>query len=109
MTKKVLPLDEEYYYELISFFISSAFLMSTGEQDEDLYPSLRLMDSAKRLTEYIISSGGFEGESWPHTFLERCEQGIASMELSRDAFIEFLSNSTRLLATEMRNRAESES
>ncbi|MCJ7625950.1 MAG: hypothetical protein MUO76_20855 [Anaerolineaceae bacterium] len=107
MTKQVLPLGEEHYYDLNSFFVSSAYLMYMGEQEEDLYPSFRLMDAAKRLTEYIISSGGFKSESWPQSFLEKCEQGIA-LSSDKDAFIEFLNDSTRMLANEMKNRAERE-
>ena len=63
---KSLVLQEEHFYELLSFLISSAYLMSQGEEFEELYPSLRLIDGANRLTKYALESGGLEDESWPH-------------------------------------------
>lgn len=79
--------------------------MYQGEQYEELYPSLRLLDGAKRLTESIISSGGFEGESWPHSFVERCEEGFGLLMTDQEAFVEFISDSTRMLAIEMKKRS----
>ncbi len=71
----------------------------------ELYPSLRLLDGAKRLTESIISSGGFEGESWPHSFVERCEEGFGLLMTDQETFVEFISDSTRMLAIEMKKRS----
>ena len=65
MSQKTLPLDEQRYYELLSFLVSGAYLMYQGEQYDELYPSLRLLQGASRLTQSIIDSGGFAGESWP--------------------------------------------
>ena len=107
MTRQVLPLDEEQYYDLISFFISSAYLMHhQGEQYEELYPSFRLLDGAKRLTESIISSGGFEDDVWPHSFVEKCEEGFELLMTDQQAFVEFINESTRMLANEMKKRSE---
>jgi hypothetical protein len=105
MTEQVLPLDKEAYYDLLSFFVSSAFLLCHGEEDDEFYPSLRLMDGASRLTKAVISSGGFEGEQWPHEFVEKCEGGLNLLMTDPDAFVEFISESTRLLADEMKRRA----
>ncbi len=105
MTEQVLPLDEEYFYDLLSFFVSSAFLLCHAEQDEKLYPSLRLMDGASRLAKYVIQSGGFENEEWPHQFIERCEAGLNLLMTDQDAFVEFINESTRMLADEMKRRA----
>ncbi len=107
MSGQVLPLDEEQYYELISFFISSAYLMHhQEEQYEELYPSFRLLDGAKRLTESIISSGGFEDDVWPRSFVEKCEEGFELLMTDQAAFIEFIDESTRMLAIEMKKRSK---
>ena len=37
---KSLVLQEEHFYELLSFLISSAYLMSQGEEFEELYPDV---------------------------------------------------------------------
>ena len=105
MTEQVLPLDEEYYYELISFFVSSAFLLCHAEQDDRYYPSLRLMDGASRLTKYLIQSGAFEDEAWPHEFVERCESGLNLLMSDEEAFVAFITESTRMLAEQMKARA----
>ena len=106
MTEQVLPLDQEGYYDLLSFFVSSAFLLCHGEQDEELYPSLRLMDGASRLTKAVIASGGFEGERWPNEFLEKCEANRNLVMTDPEAFVEFINESTRMLADEMKRRAK---
>lgn len=106
MTRQSLPLDEERFYELLSFLISSAFLMCHGEQDEEYYPALRLMDGANRLTKSVILSGGFEDEDWPHRFVEECEKGLNLVMTDQGAFVEFVNESTRMLANEMKRRAK---
>jgi hypothetical protein len=105
MTEKVLPLGEERFYDLLSFMVTSAFMLSYAEQDDELYPSLRLMDGANRLTKAVIDSGGFEGETWPQEFVARCEAGMNLLMTDEEAFLEFLGESTRMLATEMKSRA----
>jgi len=105
MTERLLPLDEERYYELLSFLVSSAFLLCHGEQDEAYYPSLRLMDGANHLTRSIIASGGFEGEGWPQQFVERCEAGLNLLMTDEEAFVDFVNESTRMLAREMKQRS----
>jgi hypothetical protein len=108
MTEKVLPLEEEAYYDLLSFFVSSAFLLCHGEEDEAYYPTLRLMDGASRLTKAVIASGGFEDEPWPHEFVEKCEGGLNLLMTDPDAFVEFVSEATRMLAEGMKMRAGSQ-
>ncbi|MGD8491501.1 MAG: DUF6092 family protein [Anaerolineae bacterium] len=105
MNAPVLPLEEERYYDLLSFLVSSAFLLSHGEQDEELYPSLRLMDAANRLTKAIVASGGFEEDAWPHEFVEQCESGLNLLMTDQEAFVAFISESTRAVAEEMVRRA----
>jgi hypothetical protein len=105
MTDQMLPLAEESYYDLLSFLVSSAFLLAHGEGDEELYPSLRLMDGAGRLTRAIISSGGFEDEDWPHQFLDKCEAGRNLLMTDQQAFVSFINESMTMLATEMKARA----
>ena len=103
---KNLVLQEEHFYDLLSFLISSAYLMSQGEEFEELYPSLRLIDAANRLTKYALESGGLEDESWPRTFLDECEKGLDLMGTDNEAFTGFIIDSTRMLAKEMKRREE---
>jgi hypothetical protein len=103
---KSLVLQEKHFYELLSFLIASAYLMSQGEEFEELYPSLRLIDGANRLTKYALESGGLEDESWARLFSNECEKGLKLMETDKEAFTEFLSDSTLMLAKEMKGREE---
>lgn len=103
---KNLVLQEEHFYELLSFLISSAYLMSQGEEFEELYPSLRLIDAANRLTKYALESGGLEDESWPRSFIDESKKGLDLMGIDNEAFIGFLIDSTRMLAKEMKRREE---
>jgi len=103
---KNLVLQEEHFYDLLSFLISSAYLMSQGEEFEELYPSLRLIDAANRLTKYALESGGLEDESWPRSFIDESEKGLDLMGRDNEAFIGFLIDSTRMLAKEMKRREE---
>ncbi|MGB6421113.1 MAG: hypothetical protein WBF05_04670 [Anaerolineales bacterium] len=106
MMDKNLVLQEEHFYKLLSFLISSAYLMSQGEEFEELYPSLRLIDAANRLTKYALESGGLEDESWPRSFIDESEKGLDLMGIDNEAFIGFLIDSTRMLAKEMKRREE---
>ena len=106
MTEKGLLLHEEDFYDMLSFLVSSAYLMSEGEELEEFYPSLRLIDAAKRLTNYALKSGGMEDESWAKLFSDECEKGLELMEIDKEAFAEFLSDSTFMLAKEMKRRAD---
>ncbi len=103
---KSLVLQEDHFYELLSFLISSAYLMSQGEEFEELYPSLRLIDAANRLTKYALESGGLEDESWPRSFFDECEKSLDLMGIDNEAFTGFLIDSTRMLAKEMKRRGE---
>ena len=94
MTEKGLLLHEDDFYEMLSFLVSSAYLMAQGEELEELYPSLRLIDAAKRLAKYALISGGLKDESWIKQFSNACEKGIELMEIDKEAFTNFLSNST---------------
>lgn len=100
-----LILREGDYFELLSFFVSSALLLSQSERDEALYPSLRLMDGASRLTQALIDNGGFEGQDWPHQFVEACEDSLDLVMTDEEAFIRFISEMVGALAAEMKRRA----
>jgi hypothetical protein len=106
MTEKGSLLGEEQFFDLLSFLVSSAYLMSQGEENEELYPSLRLIDAAKRLSNYALDGGGLEDETWVLDFFKECEQGLELMEIDKEAFTEFLSNSTFILAKEMKRRED---
>ena len=106
MTEKGLLLYEDDFYNMLSFLVSSAYLMAEGEELEELYPSLRLIDAAKRLTNYALESGGMEDESWARLFSNECEKGLELMEKDKEAFTEFLSDSTFMLAKEMMRRED---
>jgi hypothetical protein len=104
MSKKVLPLSEEKYYELMSFLVSSAYLMGQGEANEEGYPSMRLLDFANKLTQSIIDSGGFEDEVWPKEFLQKVEGGEDLLMTDVEGFYEHLSEMLRLMTEEMIRR-----
>lgn len=104
MSKKIFPLSEEKYYELMSFLVSSAYLMSQGEAHEEGYPSMRLMDFARRLTQSIIDSGGLEGEDWPQEFLKKYEEGENLLDTDVEAYYGHLSYILRLMTEEMIRR-----
>jgi hypothetical protein len=106
MSEPRLPLLEEEYYELLSFFMSTAFLLCHGEQDEEFYPAMRMVDAAKRLTRAIIASGGFEGDEWPRQFVEECNQGLSLLGSDEEAFVAFVGESTRSMARELKRRAK---
>ena len=106
MTGRILLLDEECFYDLLSFFVSRAFMLAHGEEDEELYPSLRLIDGANRLTKCVIQSGGLEDAPWPHQFVETCEAGLNLLMTDQEAFAEFITESTRQLADAKRPREQ---
>jgi hypothetical protein len=106
MTEGDLHLREQDYWDLLSFLVSSAFLLCHGERDEELYPSLRLMDAASRLTKAIISNGGFEDREWPQRFAESCDSSLDLVMTDEEAFVEFISQSTQMLAQAMKERSE---
>ncbi len=80
--------------------------MYQEEQYEEQYPSFRLLDGAKRLTGSIISSGVFEDDVWPHLSVEKCEEGFDLLMTDQEAFVELISDSTRMLAIEVKKRSE---
>jgi len=106
MIEKGSLLSEEQFYDLLSFLVSSAYLMAQGEALEELYPSLRLIDAAKCLSNFALDSGGLDDESWVKNFSNKCEKGLELMEIDKAAFTEFLSDSTLMLAKEMKRRKD---
>ena len=106
MIEKGSLLGEEQFYDLLSFLVSSAYLMAQGEELEELYPSLRLIDAAKCLSNFALDSGGLDDESWVKNFSNKCEKGLELMEIDKAAFTEFLSDSTLMLAKEMKRRKD---
>ena len=105
MTERILPLDEAYFFDLMSFLVSSACELAHGEQDEEYYPSFRLMDGALRLARSVIMSGGYDDDDWLQSFVENAEQGLYHMGVDDEAFEAFIDQSTRSLAEEMKKRA----
>jgi hypothetical protein len=105
MSENILPLNEDKYYELISFLVSSAYLMGQGEQYEEGYPSMRLMDFASNLTQSIIDSGGLKDEEWPRIFLEKYEAAGPLLSTDYEAFLEHLNDVLRFTTEEMIRRA----
>ena len=105
MNEQALILREEDYFELLSFFVSSALLLTQSERDEELYPSLRLMDGARRLTQTLIENGGFQEEGWAHDFVEACDASLDLVMTDEAAFIAFIQEMTGKLAVEMKRRA----
>ena len=104
MTDNILPLEEESYFDLISFFVSSAYLLHDSEAGDPLYPPLRLLEGATRLTKAIISSGGFANDTWPSSFVEKCEKGFDYLMTDREKFREFIGEATQMLAEEVKRR-----
>jgi len=106
MTEKGIVLREENFYDMLTYLVSSAYLMSQGEEFEEFYPSLRLIDSANRLTKFALESGGLDDENWPRSFQKYIEEGIVLMGKDNEAFTEFLLNSTLMMTKEMKRREE---
>lgn len=104
MAKRVLPLDKEYFYDLMSFLVSSACELAHGEQEEEYYPAFRLMDGAIRLAKSILQSGEYDDECWLHTFVENGEQGLYLMGVDDEAFEAFIDESTRTLVEVVRRQ-----
>jgi hypothetical protein len=104
MTDRELKLREEDFFDMLSFLVSSAYLMAQGEEFEEFYPSFRLMDAACRLTSLFRDE--FEDESWVRQFSDGCGEGLDLMGRDDDAFVDFLAHSTLMLAREMKNRNE---
>ena len=104
MEKKNFILSEEDFFDMLSFLVSSALLMSEGEESEELYPSFRLMDAAYRLTNLV--QGKFEDNSWAKQFSKDGMKGLDLMGIDNKAFEQFLLTSTVKLAKEMKNREE---
>ncbi len=104
MEKKGFFLSEENFFDMLSFLVSSAYLMSEGEESEEFYPSFRLMDAAYRLSKLV--EGEFEENSWVKQFSTDGEKGLDLMGIDNDAFAEFLVNSTVKLAKEMKKKEE---
>ncbi len=88
---------------MLSFLVSSAFLMSEGEESEEFYPSFRLMDAAYRLANLV--DGEFEENGWVKSFSTDGEQGLELMGIDNEAFADFLLKSTVKLAKEIKNKA----
>ena len=104
MSDKILPLSEEKYYDFISYLVSSALLMSQGEQYEEDYPSNRMLGFAKGLTEAIIESGGFGDDPWPQQFIEKFDiEG--DLWGDHTLHLEFLEGLINLMTDEMIRRA----
>lgn len=104
MEKKNFILSEDDFFDMLSFLVSSALLMSEGEESEEFYPSFRLMDAAYRLTNLV--KGKFEDDSWAKQFSKEGIKGLDLMGIDNEAFAEFLLTSTVKLAKEMKNREE---
>ena len=104
MNNKIYPLSEDKYYELLSFLVSSAYLMGQGEANEEGYPSLRLMDFARRLTQSIIDSGGLEEEDWPQEFIRKYEEGENLLDSDIEAYYGHLGYVLGLMTEEMIRR-----
>jgi hypothetical protein len=104
MSKQTYTLSEDQYYEMMSFLISSAYLLYRGEQEVELYPSFRLMDAAQRLTAKIAANTELAEDGWPHIFMQSCEKNFDLMGIDDDAFKEFIDHTSLVLAKEMKKR-----
>lgn len=104
MMDKRLVLYEEHFYEMLSYLVSSAYLMSQGEELEELMPSLRLMDSANRLIRLALESGAIDDDGWLRRYLKDNQMGLSLMGSDRDAFEEYLGIATLRLAKEMKRK-----
>lgn len=104
MAERMFSISEEQYYELLSFMISSAYLFYQGEQYEELYPSMRMMDVAQRLTKVVASHEDLPEDSWLPQFIQSCEEGFALIETDDDAFRDFIDASMLNVARLMKAR-----
>jgi hypothetical protein len=103
MTDRELLLREDDFFDLLSFLVSSAYLMAQGEELEEFYPSFRLMDAACRLT--ALFRDQFEDGSWVKQLSDGCDEGLVLMGRDNDAFVDYLTSSTLVLARETKKRA----
>ena len=106
MTDQQVILTKDQYYELIAFLITSAYLMYQGEQYAELYPSIRLMEVAGRLTKSLIENGSFDKDDWPHTFLMQFDESLSMLEQNKDVFTDFIQKAMIDLATREKSRNE---
>jgi hypothetical protein len=53
-----------------------------------------------------LQSGGLEDAPWPHQFVETCEAGLNLLMTDQEAFVEFITESTRQLADAKRPREQ---
>ena len=104
MAERMFSMSEDQYYELLSFMISSAYLFYQGEQYEELYPSMRMMDVAQRLTKVLASHEDLPDDSWLPEFIQSCEEGFALIETDEEAFREFIDASMLKVAKVMKAR-----
>jgi hypothetical protein len=104
MSEKILPLREEKYYDFISYLISSAYLMAQGEQYEEDYPSNRVLDFAKNLTQAIIDSGGFKEDEWPQLFIAKFDVE-GDLWADHELHLKFLEDLMQITTEEVIRRA----
>lgn len=94
-------LSEEDVYELLAFLVSSAQLLV---DEPRLYGPFRLIDAGSRLLGLVLERGGTESE-----FLSSFKRHLDASKMlaisDEKAFVEFLNDSSRRLARELRRRA----
>jgi hypothetical protein len=95
-------LTEEAVYELLSFLVSSAQLCVTEPQ---MYGTFRLVDGASRMLGLALESGESDDEFLPE-FKKFIDDHKLSMMTDEEGYIEFLHESSRLMARQMKRRAK---
>ena len=104
MTERMFSISEEQYYEMLSFMISNAYLFYKGEQYEELYPSMRMMDAAQRLTKVVASHEDLPEDSWLLEFIRSCDEAFALLEVDNEAFTAFIDASSLDVVKQMKAR-----
>ena len=75
-----------------------------GEEFEQYFPSLRLIDGANRLTRFALESGANDDQGWLSGFLQDNLKGLALIGSDNEAFEDFLMEATHSLVKEIKRR-----
>ena len=95
-------LTEEAVYELLSFLVSSAQLCVT---EPKMYGTFRLVDGASRMLGFVIEDSDGDDDFLPE-FKKFIDDHKLSMMTDEEGYMEFLHESSRLMARQMKRRAK---
>jgi hypothetical protein len=98
-----MVVGEEDVYELLSFLVSSAHL-NVGEPR--LYGSFRLIDAACRLIGFALKGRQLENDWFLREFKDEADKKKLLMMTDEECYLQFLEDATRIVARELKQRAD---